>query len=326
MAPRPPPRTPFEQGSGTIPGVRRPGIVVAAVAAAAAMAALVAGSAGAQTQASIAVTPAEADPGGTVVVANGPGAPCTPPDRSTNASASVDLYASGSATPANWVPFQGLVSPSGTWSVEVRLAPDLPPGPYRVQAACYSDSGLNSGFGPTYESARLDLRLQSLGPPATSVRQSRPGDSVQITSGDAGCKPPAGAPSPRVRVSLLDGGGATRAETEGPVESATGRWSLPLKVPAIDTPNAQITAVCLARVGAPAPYARYSRTIVGVDAQPVAPPVPPPVSVEPPPIPPAPVPGGPVTSTTLGQGQVAVSSLPLAPVAKPIVAEPTYTG
>jgi hypothetical protein len=90
--------------------------LVVAVGLAAALG--VAGSAAAQSPATISVTPAEADPGATVFVTNGSGSPCTPPLGALNASASVDLFAPGAATPANRLPYQGRVSSSGSWTVE----------------------------------------------------------------------------------------------------------------------------------------------------------------------------------------------------------------
>jgi len=306
--------------------VRRPGSVVAAALAALAVAVAVGGSAEAQSATSITVTPPEADPGGTVFVTNSPGSPCTPPSGTTNASASVDLYAFDSATPANRVPFQGFVTASGTWAIELKLAPDLPPGRYRVQAGCYTDSGLNSGFGPTYGPARLDVRLHQLGPVTASARRGQPGDAVQVTSGEARCTPPTGAPSPRVRVSLLDRDGATRAESEGGIDRASGQWSLPLRVPTIDAQTAQITAVCLARVGASVPYARYTATPLIIEAAPVAPPLTSPTSVGAAPTPAGTVPGAATSTTIVNLAEVPESSLPTAPVAKAIIAEPTYTG
>ncbi len=315
------------RSGGTIVVVRRPGFVVAAAAAAVTLAAVVGGSADAQGVAAINVVPAEADPGATVLVTNGPGAPCTPPTGSSNASASVDLYAAGSATPANRGPFQGFVSASGSWSVEVRLAPDLAPGSYRVQAGCYTDSGLNSGFGPSYEPGRLDVRLRQLGPPTLSIGRGRPGDSVQVTSGDARCTPPTGAPNPRVRVSILDRDGSTRAESEGGVDRGSGRWAVPVRVPALDTQGAQVTAVCLARVGASVPYARYAATPLAVEAPPADPPVTPPATFGSVPTSLPAVPGAPATTAvTVNPALLPDTSLPLAPVAKAIIAEPAYTG
>jgi hypothetical protein len=201
----------------------------------------------------------------------------------------------------------------------VRLAPDLPPGSYRVQAGCYSDSGLNSGFGPSYEAGRLELRLQQPGQP-TSPRRGRPGDSIQVSSGEARCTPPAGSPSPRVRVSLLDAGKATRAEAEGPVEIATGRWTVSLRVPDIGPQSGEISAVCLARVAAPAPYARYRATAFSIDGQPLAPATVPPTTP-----PPTVAPGAPATAVTTAT-TTPVPTLPSTPIAVAIVAEPTYTG
>ncbi len=294
--------------------------MVAAALSAAAAAVAVSGSAGAQGVAPATVAPAEADPGSTVTVTNGSGSPCMPPGGASNPSASVDLYAVGSATPSNRVPYQGVVTPSGTWSVQVKLAPDMPPGPYRVQAGCYRDSGLNAGFGPAYQ-ASLSLRLQSLGPPTPAARRGRPGDAVQVASGEARCTPPAGAAAPRVRVSLMDAAGATRAESEGAVDPGSGRWSIPVRVPSVDTQNAQITAVCLARVGASSPYARYASTSFAIEADR---PDPPPASPTTGPAPTS-VPTVPGASTTTPGAPVA-DSLPATPVAVAISAEPTYTG
>jgi len=305
--------------------VRSAGLVVAA-ALAAGSAAAVAGSAEAQSGATMIVTPPQADPGATVFVSNGLGSPCPPPLGAANASASVDLFGPGSATPANRVPYQARVTSAGSWSVEVRLAPDLPPGQYRVQAGCYTDSGLNSGYGPSYEPGRLDLRLQSLGQATVNPRLTRAGEGLQVTSGELRCPPPAGAPSPRVRVSLLDSAGATRAEAEGPVDPASGRWSLPVRVPSIDAQDVQVTAVCLARVGAAAPYARYAGSPIRVQAPAVDPPERPPTSPGPAPRPASTVPGGAASTTTTALPQVAAVSLPATPVATAIAAEPTYTG
>lgn len=281
-------------------------------------------SAGAQVTAVIVVAPATADPGGAVTVSNGPLSPC-PPGSARNPSASVDLFAAGSATPVNRVPYQGVVTPAGTWTVDVRLAPDVPPGTYRVQAGCYGDSGLNSGFGPTYEPGRLELRLQQLGQLALSVRRTRPGDSVQVGSGDARCTPPAGSPSPRVRVSLLDAARATRAEAEGPVDVASGRWTVSLRVPDIEPQNAEVNAVCLARVAAPAPYARYRGTAVSVDrAQAPGTSTTVPVPTTTPPS--TSSPGAPTTVPVPAPTTTPAPSLPTTPLAVAIVAEPTYTG
>lgn len=291
---------------------------MAAALSVATAAVAVAGSARAQATAPISVLPAAADPGGVVTVSHGPTSPCPPPAGTRNPSASVDLFTVGSVTPVNQAPFQGPVTPIGTWSVEVRLAPDLPPGQYRVQAGCYTDSGLNAGFGPAYASGGLEVRLQAPGLPSASPRRGRPGENVQVASGEAGCRPPVGAPSPRVRVSLLDAGKATRAEAEGPVDATTGRWTVSLRVPDLAAQNVEITAVCLARVGAPSPYARYQSATFAVDAAP----------------PPAPTTIAAPTSTVASGGSTSVppttstpaASLPPTPLAVPIVAEPTYTG
>jgi len=309
--------------SGIIAAVQRPGYVVAA-ALVASVAAMLGGSAGAQSPASVTITPLEADPGGRVVVTNGPGSPCIPPLGAVSASASVDLFGPGSATPANRVPYQGRVGPTGSWSVEVRLAPDLPPGRYRVQAGCYTDSGLNSGFGPPYEPARLEVRLQDLGQSMVGPRAARAGDSVQVTSNEVRCTPPVGAPSPRVRVSLVDSSGATRAESEGGVDPA-GRWSVPVRVPSLDAQDVQVTAVCLARVGASSPYASYAGSPFTIQAAAQTdPPATPSTSPGPAPTSAVTVPGA--ATTTTNPALVAASSLPATPVASAIVAEPTYTG
>lgn len=323
-----PPRAENARGGSTIPRVRRPGSVAVAVAAAVALASAAGGSADAQGPPAVTVAPSEADPGATVFVTNSPGSPCTPPTGSGDRpTASVDLYPDGSATPANRLPYQGFVSATGSWAVEVRLAPDLPPGRYRVEARCYTDSGLNSGFGPAYQPGRLEVRLRQLGPPALSSRSGRPGDSVQVSAGQAGCVPPAGATSPRVRVSILDRDGATRAEAEGGVDRASGLWSVPVRVPPIDVQLGQVAAVCLARVGASVPYARYAAAAFAVEAapadDPAAPPLAPPDST---PAPVLPVPGPATSAATTPPVQLPDTSLPLAPVAKAIIAEPTYTG
>ena len=304
-----------------MPPVRRLAIGMAAALVAASAALVVAGTARAQSVAGIAVVPEAADPGGTVIVTNGATSPCPPPGGTRAPSASVDLYTTGSATPVNRVPYQGMVTPAGTWSVEVRLAPDLPPGTYRVQAGCYTDSGLNSGFGPAYQPGRLELRLQQPGAPAPASRSGRPGDSVQVGSGEARCRPPAGSPSPRVRVSLLDAARATRAEAEGPVDPG-GRWSVALRVPDIGPQTVEITAVCLARVAAPSPFARYRASAFSVEAASApgsattAPP-----TTTPPNQGPGPAPALVTPATT-----APAPTLPLTPPAVAIVAEPTYTG
>lgn len=315
-------------GGSTIPQVRRPGSVGLVVAAAVAVASAVAGSAEAQGPPAIAVAPPEADPGATVAVTNSPGSPCTPPSGSGGrATASVDLYAQGSATPANRLPYQGFVSAAGSWVVEVRLAPDLSPGQYRVEARCYTDSGLNSGFGPAYLPGRLDVRLRQLGQPTLTTRSARPGDSVQVSSGEARCTPPAGAPSPRVRVSILDRDGATRAEAEGPVDRASGLWSLTVRVPPVDAQLGQVAAVCLARVGASVPYARYGPAGLAIEAAAPADPPAPPLEIPGSTLVPVPsVPGPPASTTTVPPAQLPDGSLPVAPLAKAIIAEPTYTG
>jgi len=303
----------------------RPGLVVVAAVAIAAAAVGVAGSAVAQAAGSITVTPAAADPGGVVVVANGDDSLCFPiPVGATSPSVSVDLYAAGSATPANRLPYLGAVTPLGAWSVEVRLEPDLPPGQYRVQTGCFTDSGLNAGFGPTYEPGRLDLRQQDLGPPRPSASTGRPGQVLEVASGQAPCVPPAGSSSPRVRVSLLDAARATRAEAEDTVDSATGAWSVTLTIPSVAPQDAQITAVCLARIGASVPYARYDPAALAIDA------VPPPAATTTPSTVPGPT--TPSTAPAIGPGVPPTSAvpppadLPITPIASAIVAEPTYTG
>ncbi len=309
--------------TGTITCVRRRALVLAAAFAAAASAAAAGGTAGAQSPASILVNPGTADPGSLVKVSNAALSPCVPPPSAANPSASVDLYAAGTATPANRVPFQGVVGPTGSWSVEVRLDPDLPPGTYRVQAGCYTDSGLNAGFGPSYVAGRLDLRLQEPGPPAANLRRGRSGDTIQVESGEARCTPPAGSPSPRVRVSLLDAAKATRAEAEGAVDPATGRWTVGLRVPDLGAQSAEISAVCLARVGAPSPYARYRSAPFTIEATPPTPTTAP-VTTSPAPT------GAPGAPTTAPQAsatpQAPTTTLPTTPLAVAIVAEPTYTG
>lgn len=304
--------------TGTIMDVRRQAIWVAAALAAAAAG----GSASAQSSAPILVVPAMADPGGAVTVSNSPLAPCPPPPSSDRPFVSIDLYATGTATPANRSPYQGAVTVGGTWSVQVRLDPDLSPGTYRVQAGCYADSGLNSGFGPSYAPGRLDVRLQEPGPPTASVRRARPGENIEVRSGEAGCRPPAGSPSPRVRVSLLDATKATRAEAEGAVEVASGHWSLTLRVPELSPQSAEITAVCLARVAAPAPYARYRGAALNIEAAPL-PTVTPPATATPTtvrPGAPSSIPAATVVPTPTP------TTLPPTPLALAIVAEPTYTG
>jgi hypothetical protein len=298
--------------------------MAAAVVAATAVVAIV-GTAGARADAPIVVLPALSDPGGLVKVSNGPAFPCPPPPGTAHPSASVDLYAPGSATPVNRVPFQGGVGTSGGWTVSVRLAPDLPPGTYRVQAGCYTDSGLNAAFGPTYAASALDVRLQDPGVPTTSVPTGRPGDSIQVGSADARCTPPAASPSPRVRVSLIDAATATRAEAEAPIDAATGRWSVDLRIPDLPPQSVTIGAVCLARVGAPAPYARYRAAAFGIQAGPGPEPSPtgPPGSAPPSS---AAGPGARPTVTTPTGTAVPAGSLPPTPLAVPKVAEPTYTG
>lgn len=302
--------------------VRRQAIGVAAALAAAA-AVLASGSARAQSPGSILVAPSVTDPGNAVIVSNAPLAPCPPPPRAESPFVSIDLYATGSATPANRSPYQGAVAVGGTWSVQVRLEPDLPPGAYRVKAGCYADSGLNSGFGPTYAPGQLDVRLQEPGAPTASARRARPGESVQVGSGEAGCRPPTGSASPRVRVSLLDATKATRAETEGAVDPASGRWSIGLRVPELLPQSAEITAVCLARVGAPAPYARYRGAPFAVDAAPMPAPTTTPTTAAPA----TARPGTPTTSpAATAPTTPAPATLPATPLAVAIIAEPTYTG
>ncbi len=303
----------------------RPGlVVVAALATAAAAAAVgVAGSAVAQVTGSIMVAPAAADPGGTVVVSNGADSLCFPvPVGATSPSVSVDLYAAGSDTPANRLPYLGAVGALGAWSIEVRLAPDLPPGLYRVQAGCFTDSGLNAGFGPDYQPGRLELRQQELGPPRPNTSLGRPGQVVQVASGQAPCVPPVGSPSPRVRVSLLDAARATRAEAEGTVDSSNGAWSVTLTIPSVEPQDAQISAVCLARVGASVPYARYGPAPFAIDALPL-PPTTTTSSTVPGPVTPSTTPG---TATPPTSVQPPPGELPITPLASAVVAEPTYTG
>lgn len=297
---------------------------MAAAFASAVAAAAVGGTAGAQSGASIVVAPASTDPGAVVKVANAPLSPCAPPRGTTDASASIDLYAGATATPVNRMPYQGVVSPNGSWSVDVRLDPDLPPGTYRVQAGCYTDSGLNAAFGPSYGAGRLDLRLQEPGQPSASPRHARPGDTIQVASDEARCSPPAGSPSPRVRVSLLDAGSATRAEAEGPVDPSSGRWTVGLRVPDVGPQVAQVVAVCLARVGAPSPYARYKAAPFTIDAAPAAAPTTAPATTAPATTSPPGAPTTPPHATTSSPSPT--TTLPPSPLAVPIVLEPTYTG
>jgi len=296
---------------------------MAIVVAAALTAVAAAGTAGAQgVPASITVSPTVADPGSVVMVSNGPSSECV--GGTGSPSAFVDLYTAGSVTPVNRMPFQSAVTTGGTWSVEVRLPPDLAPGAYRVEAGCYVDSSLNSRFGPAYLPGSLNLRLQDPGQPTASIRRGRPGESLLVDSGDARCMPPAGSPSPRVRVSLLDATKATRAEAEGPVDAATGKWSVGLQVPDLVPQDAEIAAVCLARVAAPAPYARYNVASFAVEADP------PVVTTTTPPATSSPTTAGPGVSTTAPPTTPptapAPTALPSTPVAVAVVAEPTYTG
>jgi len=301
---------------------RRAVVVVAALCIGAATG--VAGT-DAQAASSIVVTPALADPGGVVRVSNDPSSPCPQTLPTSNASASVDLYTAGSATPVNRMPYQGPVNTSGSWSVEVRLAPDLPPGSYRVQAGCYTDSGLNSAYGPTYGSGRLDVRLQNPGLPTASSRRGKPGDGFQVNSGGARCPPPAGSPSPRVRVSLLDSTRATRAESESAVDATTGDWSVGLRVPEIGSQSAEITAVCLARVGAPSPYARYDAATFAVEADRM-PEATTTTTMITAPTTVATLAGATTTPSTAVVATTVPTSLPTTPLAVAVVAEPTYTG
>jgi hypothetical protein len=298
--------------------------MVAAAVLAATVGIVVGGTARAQPVGAIAVLPDMADPGGVVTVSSGPSSPCEPPRDTPSPFASVDLFASGTATPVNRAPYQGVVATSGTWSVQVRLAPDLPPGTYRVQAGCYTDSGLNSGFGPAYSPGRLDVRLQNPGQPSLNARRARPGETVQVTAGGAACPPPAGSPSPRVRVSILDGVGATRAEAEAPV-AGNGQWAVGVRVPDILAQTGTVTAVCLARVGASSPYARYQAALFTIDANPqstsTTTPLPQTTTTT---VPPGP--GAPVTPPTTATMNVNVAELPPTPIAAAVVAEPTYTG
>jgi hypothetical protein len=319
------PRDEIGLGAGTITDVRRRAIGMAAALAAAVAAAALSGSAGAQTTAQILLSPNAADPGGTVTVSNSPLAPCPPPPSAENPSVSIDLFAGTSVTPANRTPYQGAVTVGGTWSVNVRLDPDLAPGTYRVEAGCYADSGLSSGFGPDYAAGRLDVRLQAPGQPVLAARRARPGDNIHVNSAEKVCRPPAGSPSPRVRVSLLDATKATRAEAEGPVDPASGRWAIGLHIPDMDAQAAEITAVCLARVAAPAPYARYQAAPFTIDAVPAPPTTTTPATVAP--VPTLPRPGAPATLPPATVTPTPTpTTLPTTPLAVAIVAEPTYTG
>lgn len=263
-------------------------------------------------------------------MANSLVSPCPPPNGTENPSASVDIYAAEVATPVNRAPFQGAVSRAGVWSVQVQLAPDLAPGAYRVQARCYTDSGLNSAFGPTYVAGRLDVRLREPGESTVAPRSGRPGDTVQVGSGSAPCTPPIGSSGPRVRVSLRDDSKATRAEAEGMVDARTGSWSLALQVPDLGAQTAEITAVCLARVGAPAPYARYGSTAFTVETVPdlTTTTTTTTTTVSPSTVPTTTLVPGATTSAppTTSQARVPAASLPPTAVATAIVAEPTYTG
>lgn len=310
-------------------------LTLALVALALVAGSAVAGGAGsaygqAATNAQAKVTPeGEHDPGSTITVANATDTPrdlCTggsPGERtiSVDVLTSSDRLVSGPHTAA-------VGSFDGRWSVAIPLASDLAPGAYKALASCYDRDNTKVR---NYDPAPFTVRLQNPGSPAVQPTQAAPGDPVQIGSGPAKCKPPKGSPSPKVRASILDNGGNTRAEGENQV-LADGSWSVTLRVPGEMLPqDGSVTAQCMARVGAPAPYARYGQTRLTVVAAP----------------PPSTTSTAPPVATTLAPGQTAPPStvpaptttlgpipklpgftqaLPPTPLAEPIVAEPTYTG
>jgi hypothetical protein len=286
---------------------------------------------GQATNGSAAITPSgDVDPGQTITVSN---ASDTPRDLCTSTSErtiSIDILTSTDRLVSG--PHTGPVgSVDGTWNVQITLAADLAPGAYKALASCYNTDDTTGTKVRTYDPALFDIRQQSPGLPNVRPAEAMPGDPVQIGSGPAKCAPPKGASAPVVRASILDGGGNTRAEGEGGV-LPDGSWSVNLKVPGEMTAQVgSVTASCLARVGASAPYARYGQAKFTI----VEPPPPSTTSTLPPP------------STTLAPGQTVPSttvapsttirgpvpklpgfSEPLAPspVAQPIIAEPTYTG
>ncbi|HEV8116033.1 MAG TPA: hypothetical protein VGP53_07330, partial [Acidimicrobiales bacterium] len=98
-----------------------------------------------------------------------------------------------------------------------------------------------------------------------------------------------------------------------------------LTIPSVDPQDAQIGAVCLARVGASVPYARYGSAAFAIDAVPL-PPTLTTSSTVPGSITPSTTPGTPGTATPPTSVQPLLGELPITPLASAVVAEPTYTG
>ena len=209
------------------------------------------------------VTPAgDHDPGETVTVANATDTVRDECQSTQERTISVDILTSTDRLVSG--PHTAKVSTvDGRWSVPVALAPDLAPGGYKAIASCYDsdDTRIRS-----YDPAPFTIRLQSPGQPNVQPTQAMPGETVQIGSGPNKCRPPRDA-TPKVRASILDSGGNTRAEGEGQV-SADGSWSVNLRVPDATPQVGSVTAICLARVGASAPYARYSQSRFTITAPP----------------------------------------------------------
>jgi hypothetical protein len=280
----------------------------------------------AATNGRAAVTPAgDRDPGDTITVANATDTVRDECQSTQERTISVDILTSSDRLVSG--PHTAKVSSvDGRWSVPIALAPDLAPGAYKAIASCYDadDTRIRS-----YDPAPFNIRLQSPGQPNVQPSQAMPGDTVQIGSGPNKCKPPKDS-TPKVRASILDSGGNTRAEGEGQV-SADGSWSVNLRVPDATPQVGSVTAICLARVGASAPYARYSQSRFTITAPPpssttstVAPPV---TTLAPGQTAPATTIAAPTTTSGPVPRIPGFSSpLPASPVAVPIVAEPTYTG
>ena len=277
------------------------------------------------------MTPAgEHNPGETITVVNatdGPSDQCPPAADGKDRTISVDILTSSDRLVSG--PHTAKVSSTGRWSVPVVLEPDLAPGGYKANASCYDADNFKVR---TYDPATFTIRLQAPGPPSVQPVEAMSGESVQVSSGSARCAPPQGAGSTaRVRASILDAGGNTRAEGEGKI-AADGSWSVPLRVPDVPAQEGSATAVCLARVGAPAPYARYAQSKLTITAPPppstttTAPPpsttLAPGVTAPPPTPPPAPT----TTRGPVPKLPGFTSAQPPSPTAQPITAEPTYTG
>lgn len=310
-------------GAGTLGAMsRRSALALAALVAMGAAAVAPAAAAGPEVM----VSPAgDHDPGSTITVSNAPGSVCP---ETNDPNVSVDIVTSANGLVAG--PYNTTVQ-SGQFAVQVPLAPDLAPGNYLARASCFA--GASASPSKTYEPAPFTVRLQSPGDPIVQPDHAVPGDIVQVGSGTAKCKPPRGATSPRVRASIVDASGNTRAEAEGSV-FGDGSWAVKVRVTEIDPQVGRVTAVCLARVGAPAPFARYGQTTFTIVA-----PAPASTTTTVPAPTTTPAPGGtaapattttvPAPTTTLGPVPALPGfgdSLPPTPVPTPIVAEPAYTG